>query len=133
MKPDAASLSAYDDRIEVLSDFGPIAEGLVGELVRAAGIQPHSVIHRIKSKPSFRRKLTEKGESYGTIEDIHDLLGVRVITYFPDEVDTVAKVIEKEFAIDKANSVDKRVLLDPDRFGYLSVHACASWTSHAAI
>jgi ppGpp synthetase/RelA/SpoT-type nucleotidyltranferase len=122
MKLDAASLSAYDERIELLSDLGLVAEGLIKELVRAAGIQPHSVTHRVKSKRSFRRKLTEKGASYATIEDIHDLLGVRVITYFPDEVDAVAQVIEDEFAVDDDNSVDKRALLDPDRFGYLSVH-----------
>ena len=34
----------------------------------------------------------------------------------------MAKLIEKEFDVDKERSVDKRELLDPDRFGYLSLH-----------
>ena len=37
-------------------------------------------------------------------------------------MDAIAKVIEDEFAIDQAKSVDKRSALDPDRFGYLSLH-----------
>ena len=51
-----------------------------------------------------------------------DLLGVRIITYFPDEVDKAAKLVEREFCVDPDNSVDKRSILDPDRFGYLSLH-----------
>jgi putative GTP pyrophosphokinase len=43
-------------------------------------------------------------------------------TYFEDEVHKVADVIQHEFDIDTANSSDKKDLLDPDRFGYLSLH-----------
>jgi putative GTP pyrophosphokinase len=34
----------------------------------------------------------------------------------------VAELIEREFVIDRDNTVDKRKQLDPDRFGYLSLH-----------
>ena len=51
-----------------------------------------------------------------------DITGVRVITYFADQVDEIAKVMEGEFNIDIKNSIDKRDILDPDRFGYLSLH-----------
>jgi putative GTP pyrophosphokinase len=134
VKPDAASIDAYESRVDVLSAFGPVIEGMVTELVAAAGIRAHSVVHRIKSKTSFRRKLSEKGEAYGTIDDMHDLLGVRVITYFPDEVDAVARIVEREFDVDIRNSVDKRALLDPDRFGYLSLHyVCALNEARSAL
>ena len=49
-------------------------------------------------------------------------MGLRVITYFEDDVNKIAKMIEEEFEIDRANTIDKRQLLDPDRFGYLSLH-----------
>ena len=56
------------------------------------------------------------------LEDITDISGVRVITYFPDTVDQVASLIEREFEGSSRRSVDKRAALDPDRFGYLSLH-----------
>jgi hypothetical protein len=49
-----------------------------------------------------------------------------------DEVDAVAEVVEKEFEIDLENSVDKRELLDPNRFGYLSMHYVASLSKERA-
>lgn len=62
------------------------------------------------------------------MSDIKDISGIRIITFFPDDVDAVAKLIQKEFAIDYSQSVDKRILLDPDRFGYLSLHYVAKLT-----
>jgi GTP pyrophosphokinase len=43
-----------------------------------------------------------------------------------DEVHKIASLIEQEFAIDLENSGDKGALLDPDRFGYLSLHHVVS-------
>jgi len=54
------------------------------------------------------------------------VLGLRIITYFSDHVDTISSLIEREFAVDEENSVDKRAVLDPDRFGYLSTHYVVS-------
>jgi ppGpp synthetase/RelA/SpoT-type nucleotidyltranferase len=112
----------YDEACEDLRDLGPVVVNLVRELLRARSIRVHSVNHRIKVKKDVRRKLNEKGDAYTSLADMHDLLGVRIITFFPDEVDTVSEVVENQFAVDFDNSVDKRELLDPDRFGYLSQH-----------
>lgn len=49
-----------------------------------------------------------------------------MITYFEDDVDVAARLIEAEFQVDNRNSVDKRAALDPDRFGYLSLHYVAT-------
>lgn len=117
---------AYEARCETLADLGPVVEHLVQELLRADDIRVHSVRHRVKTKESVQRKVGRKDASYEHLEEIHDLLGLRVITFFPDEVDQVAGVIEAEFSIDHENSVDKRALLDPDRFGYLSRHYVAT-------
>jgi hypothetical protein len=45
-----------------------------------------------------------------------------LITYFEGDVSKVSNMLEREFEVDVANSLDKRDLLDPDRFGYLSRH-----------
>jgi putative GTP pyrophosphokinase len=116
----------YDSACEDLEDLGQVAESLLRALLKAGGLRPHTVTHRVKTESSLRRKLNEKGEQYSDLADVHDLLGARVITFFPDEVDAVAEIVEQEFEIDLANSVDKRAMLDPDRFGYLSMHYVAS-------
>ena len=117
---------AYEEACANLHDLGFMVEGLVKSLLENAGLRTHSVTHRIKTQESVRRKLDSKEMAISGLGEIHDLLGLRVITFFPDEVDRVAAVIKKNFKIDTANSVDKRALLDPDRFGYLSLHYVAS-------
>ncbi len=54
--------------------------------------------------------------------DVTDLVGARIVTYFAGDVDKVAKVIEDEFSIDLEHSRDPRAAIEPDRFGYLSLH-----------
>jgi putative GTP pyrophosphokinase len=122
MEVDSGFRQAYDNACADLIDLGPVVVGLLKELLRASTIRVHSVDHRVKTQPDLRRKLSEKGTSYDSLADVHDLLGVRIITFFPDEVDVVADLVERQFEIDRTNSVDKRALLDPDRFGYLSRH-----------
>lgn len=124
--------SEYAVRCEILTDLGPVTERLLQELLRAKELRVHSVRHRVKSLSSLQRKIGRDDASYEGLGEVHDLLGIRVITFFPDEVDAVAEVIEDEFEIDRDNSVDKRELLDPDRFGYLSTHYVASLSHERA-
>ena len=77
---------------------------------------------RVKEYKSLEKKLILKGHKYKSISDITDLLGLRIITFYKDEVDFIASLIEKNFDIDYENSVDKRKIYDVDRFGYMSLH-----------
>ncbi|MBO6134200.1 MAG: hypothetical protein J6O09_00255 [Lachnospiraceae bacterium] len=77
---------------------------------------------RVKNYDSLEKKLELKGHKYKTIGDITDLVGVRVITFYKDQVDFIASLIEKNFDIDYENSVDKRKMYEVDRFGYMSLH-----------
>lgn len=119
-------LREYDDRAESYSNFTEKLRGLVGEIIATTGIQVHSITARTKARASLEKKLRSRGAKYSNIADITDICGIRVITYFEDDVDKVASAIESEFDIDQENSVDKRALLDPDRFGYLSLHYVVS-------
>jgi ppGpp synthetase/RelA/SpoT-type nucleotidyltranferase len=111
----------YGQATTALQSIRLSLEGLIQVLLEGKGIRVHGVTSRIKSRASVRRKL-ELSAGRRTFSSLTDLLGIRVITYFPDEVNAVANVIEREFKVDKENSVDKRAILDPDRFGYLSLH-----------
>ncbi len=90
----------YALRCEVLTDLGPVIERLLQELLRAKGLRVHSVRHRIKGMPNLQRKLSSNDAGYEDLQEVHDLLGLRVITFFPDEVDAVAEVVEGEFEHD---------------------------------
>lgn len=115
----------YEEVAEPLRNFAPALESLLRELLVSQEIQFHYIRSRVKTKVSTARKLANPAKSYTGIADLTDMLGVRIVTYFPDDVDRVAKVIRDEFAIDEENSTDKRALLDSDRFGYLSLHYIA--------
>jgi putative GTP pyrophosphokinase len=112
----------YTLAVKGLEEYGNALCNMIYTVLGQAGIQTLSVTHRVKTYESTLRKISSNPDKYNGIEELTDLLGVRVITYFPHDVDRVAEVLKREFIIDEKNSVDKRKLLDPDKFGYLSLH-----------
>lgn len=118
----AAILAVYDSVHHLYRDLAVAVEALIETILKAEGISIHSVTQRIKDRSSLERKLLLGAGKYGSVADVTDLAGVRIITYFSDTVDRVAAVVAREFAIDADNSIDKRAALRPDSFGYLSLH-----------
>lgn len=119
-------LKAYDHNHELYVAFATKIELLLIEILKDNSINYHSVTSRVKTRDSFCFKWDKSKDKYKCLADITDVAGVRIITYFEDDVDRVADIIQREFVIDKDNSIDKRLLLDPDRFGYLSLHHVVS-------
>ncbi len=117
-------MKEYDLQQSTYGNFTNEVERIIKELLVEANLlkRVHSVTSRVKSKDSLLNKLTSAGTKNSKLGDVTDLSGVRIITYFADDVDTIATIIEKEFDVDRENSVDKRALMEPDRFGYLSLH-----------
>lgn len=118
----ASIMEEYERQYPVYAAFTEKVSALVAELLRENGIPVHSVTSRVKGKARLIEKLLGSKGKYLKLSDITDVCGIRIITYYADDVDGVATVIENEFDVDEVNSVDKRALLDPDRFGYLSLH-----------
>ena len=118
-------MQEYEQQYRLNSDFTEQIEKLIRDLIKEKNIKVQSIPSRIKKSESLKKKLDRADGKYSKLSDVTDISGIRIITYFSDDVDAVAKVIEEEFDIDKEYSVDKRALLDPDRFGYLSLHYVA--------
>ena len=92
------------------------------ESLTEAGIVVASVESRVKTEKSLAGKLELKGAKYKSLADITDIIGLRVITFYLDDVDVVASVVERLFDVDWDNTVDKRRLHALDSFGYQSLH-----------
>ena len=105
--------------------LGKMADALSAKLkgfFDEAGITIAGLEHRVKTETSLAGKLELKGEKYKDIYDVTDIIGMRVITFYADDVDRAASVLEHHLGIDWENSVDKRRAHETDSFGYLSLH-----------
>lgn len=116
----------YNNDYKLYHDYVITMKHLIIKILKKSKINYHSVTSRVKTKDSVRNKFEKSKNKYKCLADMTDIAGVRIITYFENDVDIVANIIEDEFVIDKDNSIDKRLLLDPDRFGYLSLHHVVS-------
>ena len=116
--------------LEAISDK---AYDILARALKDQEIYVTAIEHRIKTEKSLAGKLELKGVKYKTIDDITDLIGLRVITFYTDEVDKVAAIVKRIFDIDWHESVDKRKLHELDAFGYNSLHFVCRLKSQDAI
>ena len=112
----------YDENVGHLLAVKRALEGDLLSHLRAAGMEVSAVLARVKSRDSLRGKLHRPDRTYTSIEQVCDLVGLRVVTYFEDGVLDVAGVVEKNYEIDWNQSVDKGKQLNPSQFGYRSLH-----------
>lgn len=105
-----------------LEDVSEEAYNLLCRALQEQGIYVTALEHRVKTENSLVGKLELKGAKYKTIDDITDLVGLRVITFYTHEVDKVAVIAKNIFDIDWKESVDKRKQHELNAFGYSSLH-----------
>lgn len=115
-------LSQFRQRMPLLVELESLVLSRLKDALDRQHIEVTAIDHRIKKEDSLAGKLERKGAKYKSVDDITDLLGLRVITFYTDDVDKVAALVAQTFDIDWSNSVDKRKLHELDSFGYNSLH-----------
>ena len=115
-------LQQYRELLPTLETMAKNAYDMLRRALRQQGIYVTAIEYRVKTEQSLAGKLERKGHKYKTIYDVTDLVGLRVITFYTDEVDKVAAIAKRVFEVDWKESVDKRKLHQLDSFGYNSLH-----------
>jgi len=121
-----AILDEYRENLPLFRETEVVVKQKLKDTFAEAGLLVASLESRIKTESSLAGKLELKGGKYKSLADITDIIGLRVITFYRDDVDKVASAVERHFKIDWENSVDKRKIHEIDSFGYLSLHYICS-------
>lgn len=101
-------LSDYKKRLPILEKLKKVALDLINKALEENNLVVTVTEARIKTEKSLIGKLELKGHKYKSINDITDLVGARVVTYYNNQVDKVSGIFENLFEVDRENSVDKR-------------------------
>lgn len=92
---------------------------IIGLAVNREGIKIHYIFDRIKEFNSFVEKI-ERKDIQKPFDEIHDLIGIRIICLFLEDVTKIGDLVKKEFDVfEIANKIDE---VNPDVFGYMSSH-----------
>ena len=115
-------MDEYREAVPMLERMQTQVIATLQEALERSGLVVTAVESRIKTEESLAGKLALKGSKYASLADITDVLGVRIVTFYTDDVDRIASMAEQLFEIDWQSSVDKRRLHQLDSFGYSSLH-----------
>jgi ppGpp synthetase/RelA/SpoT-type nucleotidyltranferase len=122
------AVDAYQPLVPGYADFSRAVYSIIRTCLSREGIKVNSTEYRAKDPESFGRKVEEADDDNPSrpkypspLEDITDLAGVRVITFFRNTLEVVEPIIYGEF--DVIEKTDKSAMLEQEeRLGYHSVH-----------
>lgn len=93
-------LVEYDEKRELYFYFTERLASIIDDLLELEEISVHSIEDRLKDRERLAEKIGKAENRYTCLEDITDISGLRIITYFAEDVDKIAKIIENEFQLD---------------------------------
>lgn len=128
-RPDMEALRIQYEQIR--PKYEELEESLKRDLKKwfdVAGISVLSIESRVKEFESFWNKMQRKHYD-NPLEDIQDICGLRLIYYYPSDLEPVCEVIKDRFGvIEYENKADS---LKAEEFGYRSRHFVVTPDEHA--
>ena len=83
-------MEQYHERQAVYQRLAQVAEETLRQALKKQHVAVIALEHRVKTESSLAGKLELKGAKYHTLDDVTDILGMRVVTFYSDDVDKVA-------------------------------------------
>ena len=123
-------LEEFRAKLPLYEKLQQVVTNLLTNRIKDIGLELNSMESRIKTEKSLAGKLHRKGQKYSSLSDITDIFGIRIITFYNEDVDRIASLAETLFDIDWPNSVDKRKQHKFDSFGYNSLHYICTLPKH---
>lgn len=113
-----AAVKAYESSRARYVTFADSLRVLVEQLVAGTGVAADSVTARAKETQSLADKLKRRPR-YTSLDDLPDLVGVRVVTRYQADVDVVCELLGREFTVveDVVHGAE-----EAEAFGYASRH-----------
>ena len=120
MKHDIAKLyQEYKMREINISPLIEEVKFIIYNAIKKVNIKIHSLSHRIKEFDSFLDKIKRKNIT-DPFNDIHDLIGFRIICLFLEDIKGIQNLLTNEFDVfDLENIIDGT---SHDVFGYMASH-----------
>ena len=101
----ATVMSEYYQNVDTYKKLSHDVNEIITTLLEVNQIKISNMAIRIKSEEALRNKVMYKNK-YSHLDEITDILGVRIITLFENDVDTILGLLEKTFEV--CEIVDKR-------------------------
>lgn len=122
-------LESYDKDLKLYESCEVELERLTKKLLPPETFQIHFIKSRLKTRSSLQWKIERKDNNgkYEKISNITDIVWIRIVTYFEDEITLIYQLLSKEFDLD-LNETEDKWKWDKDKFGYKSLHCIAKFS-----
>ncbi|MDR1731193.1 MAG: RelA/SpoT domain-containing protein [Synergistaceae bacterium] len=114
---------SYVEKLSLYEEYSSRIRNLVQDLVEREDIEVCSIEGWAKAPAELVKSLNAhyEGDASSGLDSISDLVTVRVLLRFPEDVSKVEEIVCSEFEVDLEHSVPSSGLEDPFRFGYPAV------------
>ncbi|MBF0214120.1 MAG: hypothetical protein HQM00_11265 [Magnetococcales bacterium] len=109
-------LDQYDESFDLYRAYSERLLINLGEVFNKTTLPISAISGDLMSRATLKKMLTERGGYYSRLRDIENLITVRVVVYFSDDIELAVTLINKEFALDDSFLPIQEVP-DQDRFG----------------